>query len=51
MHKLVKYPVTKEVLDVETQPIGELVIVNVRERIATGAYTGQPAQVGDIVRK
>ena len=47
----VKDPVTKEVLDVETQPIGELVIVNVRERIATGAYTGQPAQVGDIVRK
>jgi len=46
----VKDPVTKEVLDVETQPVGELVIVTVRERIATGAYTGQPAQVGDLVR-
>jgi len=48
--KEIKDPVTKEVLDVETQPIGELVISTVRERIATGAYTGQPAQVGDIVR-
>jgi curli biogenesis system outer membrane secretion channel CsgG len=49
--KEVKDPVTKEVLDVETQPVGELVIVTVRERIATGAYTGQPVQVGDLVRK
>lgn len=46
----IKDPVTHEVLDVETQPIGELVITTVRERIATGAYTGQPAKVGDIVR-
>ena len=49
--KEIKDPVTKEVLDVETQPVGELVIVSVRERISNGAYTGQPAQVGDLARK
>jgi curli biogenesis system outer membrane secretion channel CsgG len=46
----IKDPVTHEVLDVETQPVGELVIVTVRERISTGNYTGQPAKVGDVVR-
>ena len=53
LHKVreVVDPVSKEVLDVETSPIGELVIVTVRERISTGAYTGQPVQVGDIARK
>jgi len=30
--------------------MGELVIDQVREKIASGNYNGQPAKVGDIVR-
>lgn len=50
--KEVKDPVTKEVLDVVTAPLGTLQITTVRERIAIGAFTGgQPPQVGDRVEK
>jgi curli biogenesis system outer membrane secretion channel CsgG len=48
--KEVKDPVSGEVLDVETTSLGELTIATVRDRIATGAYTGQAAKVGDLVR-
>jgi len=50
--KEVKDPVTKEVLDVVTAPLGTLQITTVREKIAIGAFTGgQPPQVGDRVEK
>jgi curli biogenesis system outer membrane secretion channel CsgG len=49
--KEIKDPVTGEVLDVQVAQIGTLVITSVRDRIATGTYTGSPAQVGDVVRK
>jgi hypothetical protein len=48
--KEIKDPTTGEVLDVQTERIGELVITSVRERIATGAYSGSAARVGDVVR-
>jgi len=48
--KEIKDPTTGEVLDVQVTPIGTLVIGNVRDRIATGTYTGSPAQNGDVVR-
>ena len=48
--KEIKDPTTGEVLDVQTERIGELVITSVRERIATGAYNGAAAKVGDVVR-
>lgn len=47
----VKDPVSKEVLDRVTEKVGELTIGTVREKIATGAYAGSPAQVGFLVRK
>jgi curli biogenesis system outer membrane secretion channel CsgG len=49
--KEIKDPVSGEVLDVETTDLGELTITTVRDRVATGTYTGPPAQVGDMVRK
>jgi curli biogenesis system outer membrane secretion channel CsgG len=48
--KEIKDPASGEVLDVQTERIGELTITTVRERIAMGAYSGAPAKVGDIVR-
>ncbi|MGH9809478.1 MAG: CsgG/HfaB family protein, partial [Terriglobia bacterium] len=42
----VKDPTTHEVLDRITEKTGELTITSVRDKIATGAYTGSPAQVG-----
>ena len=48
--KEIKDPATGEVLDVQTERIGDLVISTVREKISTGAYTGGAAKVGDIVR-
>ena len=48
--KEIKDPTTGEVLDVQTDRIGELVITSVRERVASGAYSGGPAKVGDLVR-
>jgi curli biogenesis system outer membrane secretion channel CsgG len=48
----IKDPTTGEVLDVQTTPIGQITLTAVRERIATGSYSGDgvPA-VGDVVRK
>lgn len=38
----IKDPTTKEVIDLDAVKVGELVVDNVRERSATGAYGGQP---------
>jgi curli biogenesis system outer membrane secretion channel CsgG len=48
----VKDPATQEVLDVITETVGDLVISSVRERIASGSYTGSiPAAVNLAVRR
>ncbi len=47
----VKDPVTKEVLDRITTKVGELTIGSVRDKIASGNYSGSPAAVGFIARK
>ncbi len=47
----VKDPITKEVLDIRTERIGEMQIVTVREKIAVGQYQGSRAEVGAIARK
>jgi curli biogenesis system outer membrane secretion channel CsgG len=47
----VKDPVTKEVLDTVTQPMGTMTITSVRDKVATGNYVGSPASVGFIARK
>ena len=47
----VKDPVTKETLDVVTEKTGEMTITSVREKIATGAYTGSTPGVGFMARK
>jgi curli biogenesis system outer membrane secretion channel CsgG len=47
----VKDPVTKETLDVVTEKTGEMTIVSVRDKIATGDYAGSAAQVGFAARK
>lgn len=47
----VKDPVTKETLDVVTEKTGEMTITSVRDKIATGNYTGSAAQVGFMARK
>jgi curli biogenesis system outer membrane secretion channel CsgG len=44
-------PTTKEVLDIVTEKVGVLVITSVRDRTATGNYSGQPAKVNDSARK
>jgi curli biogenesis system outer membrane secretion channel CsgG len=49
--KEIKDPATGEVLDVQVDQIGTLTITSVRDRIATGTYTGGPARAGDVVRK
>jgi curli biogenesis system outer membrane secretion channel CsgG len=49
--KEIKDPSTGEVIDVQTTPIGKISITAVRERVATGSYTGSAAPVvGDVVR-
>jgi len=48
--KEIKDPVSGEVLDIETTPLGTLKITSVRDRVATGDYTGPAAKVGDMVR-
>jgi curli biogenesis system outer membrane secretion channel CsgG len=49
--KVIKDPTSGEVLDTTFQPYGEIVIVNVRDRIAVGAFTGAGTpKVGDLVR-
>jgi curli biogenesis system outer membrane secretion channel CsgG len=47
----VKDPVTKETLDVVTEKTGEMTITSVRDKVATGTYTGSAAQVGFMARK
>lgn len=47
----VKDPTTKEVLDRITNKVGEMTITNVRDKIATGNYSGSPAKVGFLARK
>jgi curli biogenesis system outer membrane secretion channel CsgG len=47
----VKDPVTKETLDVVTEKTGEMTITSVRDKVATGTYTGSAAKVGFMVRK
>ena len=47
----VKDPVTKETLDVVTEKTGEMTITSVREKVATGTYTGSAAKVGFMARK
>lgn len=47
----VKDPTTKEVLDRITNKVGEMTITNVRDKIATGTYSGAPAKVGYLARK
>ncbi len=38
----IKDPTTKEVIDLDTVKVGELVVDTVRDKIATGRYGGQP---------
>jgi curli biogenesis system outer membrane secretion channel CsgG len=47
----VKDPVTKETLDVVTEKTGEMTVTSVRDKVATGSYTGSAAQVGFMARK
>jgi len=47
----VKDPVTKEVLDRVVTKVGECKIASVRDKIATGSYSGSPATVGMVARK
>jgi len=47
----VKDPVTKETLDVVTEKTGEMTITSVRDKVATGTYTGSAAQIGFMARK
>jgi curli biogenesis system outer membrane secretion channel CsgG len=47
----VKDPVTKETLDVVTEKTGEMTITSVRDKIATGNYSGSTAQNGFMARK
>ena len=49
--KEVRDPVTKEVLDVQTSPVGSLKITSVREKIAIGTMSGGQAQVNDRAEK
>lgn len=42
----VKDPVTKDVIDRVTEPVGTLTIFSVRNRSAIGTYTGGPVQAG-----
>jgi curli biogenesis system outer membrane secretion channel CsgG len=44
-------PQTKEPIDVEAVKVGELVVSEVREKIAVGAYGGQPLQADYITGK
>ncbi len=47
----VRDPVSKEILDTVTQKTGEMTITSVRDKIATGNYTGSAPGVGFIARK
>lgn len=47
----VKDPTTHEVLDRITEKVGEMTVITVRDKIATGTYVGTAAQVGYVARK
>jgi curli biogenesis system outer membrane secretion channel CsgG len=49
--KIIKDPQTQEVLDRKTQPIGQLTIISVRAKVATGTYVGStpPADLKSLV--
>jgi curli biogenesis system outer membrane secretion channel CsgG len=50
--KEVKDPQTKEVIDVVTEAVGEMVVTEVRERVAIGTFAGSAAPaVGYVARK
>ncbi len=49
--KEVKDPVTKEVLDVVTDPVGTLTVTSVREKIAIGTMSGGAPKPGDKAEK
>lgn len=49
--RVVRDPNTKEILDRVVTKVGECTISSVRERVATGAYTGSPAENGFLARK
>jgi len=49
--RVLRDPNTKEVLDRVVTKVGECTISSVRERVATGAYTGSPAENGFLARK
>jgi curli biogenesis system outer membrane secretion channel CsgG len=51
VEKEVKDPVTKEVIDRVVTKVGECKIASVRDRTATGSYSGSPAIVGMVARK
>jgi curli biogenesis system outer membrane secretion channel CsgG len=47
----VKDPGTNEVLDRITEKVGEMTVVSVRDKIATGNYAGQTAAIAYLARK
>jgi curli biogenesis system outer membrane secretion channel CsgG len=47
----VRDPVTKEVLDMQTSPVGTLTIQTVRAKVSIGTLSGGAAQVGDRAEK
>ncbi|MBZ5602168.1 MAG: CsgG/HfaB family protein [Acidobacteriia bacterium] len=47
----VRDPTTKELLDRITHVVGTMTVTSVRDKIATGTYTGSPAKVGMVARK
>ncbi len=47
----VKDPVTKEVLDIQTEKSGEMQIVSAREKISVGTYQGGAVATGAVARK
>ena len=49
--KEVRDPVTKEVLDLQTAPVGKLKVTVVRPKISIGTMTGGQPQVGDRAEK
>jgi curli biogenesis system outer membrane secretion channel CsgG len=46
----IRDPATKEVIDIDAVKIGELVVDNVRDRTASGAYGGQPLSAGFVTQ-
>jgi len=47
----IRDPQTKEVLDMQVEKVGEMTVTSVRDKVASGNYTGSPVQVNWIARK